>query len=42
MRRTSYKRRKKMEKTMANSLRQEAEKLGLRAGRRIDVIDSMD
>lgn len=35
-------RRKKMEKTTANSLRQEAEKLGLRAGRRIDVIDSMD
>lgn len=31
-----------MEKTTANSLRQEAEKLGLRAGRRIDVIDSMD
>lgn len=31
-----------MEKTTANSLRQEAEKLGLRAGRRIDVIDSID
>lgn len=31
-----------MEKATTNSLRREAEELGLRAGRRIDVIDSID
>lgn len=31
-----------MEKATANSLRQEAEKLGLRAERKVDVIDSID
>lgn len=31
-----------MEKATTNSLRREAEELGLRAGRRVDVIDSMD
>lgn len=31
-----------MEKATTNSLRREAEELGLRAGRRVDVIDSID
>lgn len=31
-----------MEKATANSLRREAEELGLRAGRKVDVIDSID
>ena len=31
-----------MEKATMNSLRQEAEELGLRAGRKVDVIDSID
>ena len=31
-----------MEKATANSLRREAEELGLRAGRRVDVFDSID
>lgn len=35
-------RRKKMEKATTNSLRREAEELGLREGRKVDVIDSID
>lgn len=31
-----------MEKATTNSLRREAEELGLRAGRKVDVIDSID
>ena len=35
-------RRKKMEKATTNSLRREAEELGLREGRKVDVIDSIE